>query len=100
MPGHTSPVADARQRVSAFVDALNGNAIDRANGFLCSSMRGRYGPDSLDGIVPGSLGVAGVTVDGDTGTAIVAYRASDGGIEHAQFTLRTERDRWMLCPAR
>ncbi len=101
-PAPTEPdaggVSAARARVSEFVGALNTADFDRANGLLCRFMAGRYGTSSLDGIEPGSLGVGGVSVQGSTGTAIVTYQPTGGGIEERSlFGLRIEHQQWVLC---
>ena len=91
-------IEGARARVAEFVAALNSGDMDKANGLLCRSMFGRYDASSLAGIKPGSLGVGGVTVHGDVGSAIVTYLPDDGGAEERSlFGLTVEHDAWMLC---
>ena len=91
-------IAGARARVGEFVAALNSGDMDRANSLLCRSMFGRYDASSLAGIKPGSLGVGGVTVQGNSGSAIVTYLPDGGGPEERSlFGLTVEHDAWMLC---
>jgi hypothetical protein len=88
----------ARARVAAFVAALNSADLDTANSLLCRSMFGHYDASSLDGIKPGSLGVGGVSVQGNVGSAIVTYLPDGGGPEQRSlFGLTVEHDAWMLC---
>jgi hypothetical protein len=91
-------VKAARARVSDFVAALNDNDPERANSFLCSDLAGSFGNGMLNGVEPGSLGVGGVSVRGDSGTAYVTYRPTGGGeTGRAMFGLVVEHAQWMIC---
>lgn len=91
-------ISQARARVAAFVAALNRNDFRQADRFLCASMSGLFTASSLEGVAPGSLGVGGVSLRGNTGTAVVTFRPSGGGEqERAVFGLVVEHRAWMVC---
>lgn len=91
-------ITQARARVTAFVAALNRNDFERADRFLCASMAGLFTASSLEGVTPGSLGVGGVSLQGDKGTAVVTYQPTGGGDqERAVFGLVVEHRAWMVC---
>jgi hypothetical protein len=93
-------VVAARHRVAGFVAALNEDDPDVANKFLCESMVGAFGEDMLTGIEPGSVGVGGVTVNGNSGVAYITFRPTGGGDpEQSEFGLVVEADQWMVCRA-
>ncbi len=91
-------ISQARARVAAFVAALNRNDFQQADRFLCTSMTGLFTASSLEGVAPGSLGVGGVSLQGNTGTAVVTFRPSKGGEqERAVFGLVVVHRAWMVC---
>jgi hypothetical protein len=91
-------VKAARGRVSDFVAALNDNDPQRANSYLCSDLAGSFGDGMLNGVQPGSMGVGGVSVRGDSGTAYVTYLPTGGGDPaRAMFGLVVEHAQWMIC---
>lgn len=97
-PDAAGGISQARARVAAFVAALNKDDFERANSYLCTSMAGQFSESSLEGIVPGSLGVGGVSLQGDTGTAILTYSPTGGGDDgRAVFGLVVEQHAWMVC---
>lgn len=90
----------ARSRVAGFVAALNDGDPDAANSYLCHGMAGAFGDDMLSGIVPGSVGVGGVTTAGATGTAYITFQPTGGGSpEQSRFGLVIEHGQWMVCQA-
>lgn len=99
--GVAGGILAARDRVAAFVAALNTGDPDLANTFMCTGMTDTFGSGMLDGIVPGSMTVGGVAVTGDTGTAFVKYEPSGASdvtdLGRAQFGLVVEHGLWVLC---
>ncbi len=100
LPEAVSGLTEARRQVETFVTALNSGDMDAANKLLCSAMIGGYGPHSLDGILPGSLSVGGVRVDGAKGSAVVLYQplgSDSASAGRSVYDLIVEDGQWRLC---
>ena len=64
-------------------------------------MVGAFGDDMLTGIEPGSVGVGGVTVNGDSGIAYITFRpVPTAEIPNSRSSVWWSRaDQWMVCRA-